>query len=138
MDVVRRWLFALGYFVGTWGLLATLAASARPMAGLVVAAAGIWSTIPLVLYIRWRGWPFYPTAAFRLFVVRPIRYANLMLPLVAAAALLGLIGGALAGNPLGVARVVAAAVAAVIGAILLAGYFGSKRLVVRHVDIDVP
>ena len=138
MDVVRRWLFALGYFVGTWGLLTTLAASARPVAGFVVAGAGIWSTIPLVLYIRWRGWPFYPTAAFRLFVVRPILYANLMLPLVATAALLGLIGGALAGNPLGVARVVAAAVAAVIGVVLLAGYFGSKRLVVRHVDIDVP
>ena len=135
---MRRWLFALGYFVGTWGLLTTLAGSARPVAGFVVAGAGIWSTIPLVLYIRWRGWPFYPTAAFRLFVVRPILYANLMLPLVAAAALLGLIGGALAGSPLGVARVVAAAVAALIGVVLLAGYFGSKRLVVRHVDIDVP
>jgi len=138
MDVVRRWLFALGYFVGTWGLLTMLAASARPVAGFIVAGAGIWSTVPLVLYIRWRGWPFYPTAAFRLFVVRPILYANLMLPLVAAAALLGLIGGALAGSPLGVARVVASAVAAVIGVVLLAGYFGSKRLVVRHVDIDVP
>lgn len=138
MDVVRRWLFAIGYFVGTWGLLATLAASAQPMAGVLVAIAGIASTVPLVLYIRWRRWPFYPTAAFRLFVIRPVLYANLMLPLVSAAALLGLIGGALVGDPLGVGRIVASAVAAVIGTVLLAGYIGSKRLVVRHVDIDVP
>ncbi len=135
---MRRWLFAIAYFVGTWGLLAALAASARPIAGIFVAAAGVWSTIPLILYIRWRGWPFYPTAAFRLFVVRPVLYANLMLPLVAAAGLLGLIGGALFGDPLGVARVVAATVAMAIGVVLLAGYVGSKRLVVRHVDIDVP
>src|SRR5678816_3970197 len=128
MDVVRRWLFAIGYFVGTWGLLTTVAASARPVAGFIVAGAGIWSTVPLVLYIRWRGWPFYPTAPFRLFIVRPILYANLMLPLVTAAALLGLIGGALVGNPVGVGRVVAAIVAGVIGVVLLAGYFGSKRL----------
>jgi predicted MPP superfamily phosphohydrolase len=138
VELVRRWLFAIGYFVGTWGLLATLAASVRPLAGFIVAGAGIWCTLPLVLYIRWRGWPFYPSAAFRLFVVRPILYANLMLPFVAAAGLLGLIGGALFGDALGVGRVVATAVAALIGAVLLAGYVGSKRLVVRHVDIDVP
>jgi predicted MPP superfamily phosphohydrolase len=138
MRAVRRWSIAIVYFVGTWGLLATLAASLWPAAGFAVGSVGILSTIPLLLFIRWRGWPFYPSAAFRLFVVRPILYANLMLPLVAAAGLLGVIGGALFGNPLGVGRVVASGVAALIALVLLAGYIVSKRLVIRHVDIDVP
>lgn len=135
---MRRWTIALLYFAGTWGLLATLASSAWIPAGIIVAALGVFSTLPLILFIRWRGWPFYPSAAFRLFVVRPILYANLMLPFVASAGLLGVIAGSLFGDALGIGRVVAGVIAVAIAVVLAAGYVGSKRLVVRHVDVDVP
>ena len=48
-------------------------------------AVAVYCTLPLVAFLRWRGWPFYPSAAFRLLVVRPVLYANLLLPLVAGA-----------------------------------------------------
>lgn len=133
-----RWLIAMAYFAVAWGIVAMLAAGTFPGSALVVAAIALYTTIPPILYIRWRGWPFYPSAAFRLFVVRPALYVQLLLPLVAAAGLLGLVGGAPFGHALSVGRTAAGSVLVAAGVVLAIGYIGSKRLVVRHVDIDVP
>ena len=54
----------------------------------------LYTTIPIIAFALWRGWPFYPGAAFRLLVVRPFWYTQLLLPLVSGGGALGLILGA--------------------------------------------
>ena len=87
-------LRAAAYFVAAWGTIGLLADHAFPGALPAVIVLAAYCTLPLVLFIRWRGWPFYPNAAFRLLVVRPVLYGNLLLPLVAGAGLLGVVIGA--------------------------------------------
>ena len=128
----------IGYFVLAWGTIAALAASAFPGGGLVTLAIAVYATVPLLVFLRWRGWPFYPGAAFRLLIVRPFWYAQLLLPLVAGAGLIGLMIGWPFGHALVVGRALALAVGAIVGIVLVAGYIGSRRLVVRQVEVDVP
>ena len=126
------------YEVACWALLAVVAYGAAPALTIVVVAIALYATIPLLLFLRWRGWPFYPRAAFRLFVVRVALYVQLLLPIVAAAAAVGLLVGWPLGMPLLVGRLLAAVALVVAGVVLLAGYVGSKRLVVREVEARVP
>jgi uncharacterized protein len=127
-----------GYFALAWGTVIVLIAGAFPGARTVAVGVALYATIPLVLFLRWRGWPFYPNAAFRLLVVRPVLYAQLLLPLVAGGGLLGALIGWPFGHALTVGRGLAAGVLSIMGALLVAGYLGSRRLVVRRVDVDVP
>lgn len=129
---------AAAYFVSAWGVLALLAVGSFPGATPAILALAVYCTLPLVVFVRWRGWPFYPSAAFRLLVVRPFLYANLLLPIVASAGLVGTLAGAPFGHALMVGRAVAAGVLAVAALVLIAGYIGSQWLVVRHVDAFVP
>lgn len=128
----------IGYLVLAWGTIATLAAASFPRGALVTVGVAIYTTLPLAAFIRWRGWPFYPGAAFRLLVVRPFWYIQLLLPLVAGGGLIGLLVGFPFGHSLLVGRAVAAVVLAIAGLVLVVGYIGSRRLVVRQVDVDVP
>jgi len=128
----------VAYLLLAWTTLIVLAAGLFPGAALVVLAIALYTTVPLVAFVRWRGWPFYPGRAFRLLVVRPFWYTQLLLPLVAGAGLLGLIAGAPFGDALIVGRVAAALVFVVVAVVLGAGYFGSQQLVVRDVDVEVP
>jgi predicted MPP superfamily phosphohydrolase len=131
-------LRAAAYFVAAWGTIALLAAGAFPGALAVALALAVYCTLPLVLFIRWRGWPFYPSGAFRLIVVRPVLYGNLLLPLVAAAGAIGLLAGAPFGQAIVFGRFAALVVLAAMAVLLFAGYVGSHRLVVRQVDAYVP
>ena len=126
------------YLVSAWGTLAVLASGVVPWAGGIVAAVAIYTTLPLIAFMRWRGWPFYPGKAFRLLIVRPFWYAQLMLPLVSGGGLLGLLAGSPFGHGLTAGRVAAAVVFMIVGATLLLGYFGAGHLVVRRVDVEVP
>jgi len=128
----------VAYFVAAWGTVAVLATGLFPGADIATFAVAAYFTLPLVVFLRWRGWPFYPSAAFRLLIVRPFLYANLMLPLVAGAGLIGLVGGAPFGRALVAGRALAALILVVLAVVLLAGYVGSHWLVVRHVDAFVP
>ena len=128
----------LAYFGLAWGTIIALAHGVFPGSGLVALAVALYFTAPLVAFIRWRGWPFYPNAAFRLFIVRPFWYAQLLLPLVAAGGIVGMLGGLPFGHALDVGRIVASVVFIAVAAVLVAGYIGSRRLVVRHVDVEVP
>lgn len=131
-------LRATVYYVAAWGTIVLLAAGAFPAAAYAALALAAYSTLPLVLFIRWRGWPFYPNGAFRLLVVRPVLYANLLLPLVASAGLLGVLAGLPFGHAVAFGRAGALVLLAVMATILIVGYVGSHRLVVRHVDAFVP
>ena len=81
------------YFLAAWATVATLAAGAFPGGLELTLAVAAYTTVPLLVFARWRGWPFYPSAAFRLLVVRPFWYTQLMLPLVAAGGLIGVLLG---------------------------------------------
>jgi predicted MPP superfamily phosphohydrolase len=103
-----------------------------------VLAVAAYVTLPLVAFLaRGGGWRRYPTAAFRLWVVRPALYAQLLLPVTAAAGLLGVLVGAPFGHALAAGRLGALVAFAVGGAIFLAGWVGSRRLVVRQVEARV-
>lgn len=128
----------LVYELASWIVIGIVAYGGAPALAIPVVLLALYTTIPLLLFLRWRGWPFYPRAAFRLFVVRVVLYAQLLLPIVAAAAAVGLLAGWPFGIPLLLGRVLAAAAFVVAGVVLLAGYFGSKRLMVREVEARVP
>ena len=126
------------YLGACWLTIGVLANGLFPHAILVVVALALYTTLPLLAFMQWRGWPFYPNAAFRLLVVRPFWYTQLMLPLVGVGATAGVLVGAAFGFPLIGGRIAAAIVIAVVGSLLLAGYLGSKALVVREVDASIP
>ena len=127
----------LGYQIAAWFALALVARGLGWAGPFIVGLLALYTTIPLLLFVRWRGWPFYPGAAFRLLVVRALLYTQLMLPFVAAGAVIGM----LIGLPFGMSMVIGRALSgAIIGAgalVLLAGYVGSRRLVVREVEARV-
>ena len=138
---MRRLVIAvrLGLYLGaSWLIIASLANGLFPYGLAVVVALAVYTTLPLAVYARWRGWPFYPKAAFRLLVVRPFWYTQLMLPFVSVAAVAGVLVGAAFGQPLTGGRIAAGVVLCLVGSVLIAGYLGTRRLVVREVDASIP
>jgi predicted MPP superfamily phosphohydrolase len=125
------------YLVVAWGTLSVLVAGLFSGAVAATLAWALYTTLPLGAFIRWRGWPFYPGKAFRLLVVRPFWYTQLMLPVVAGAGLIGLLAGAPFGHAIDIGRIAAGAAFAFLGATLALGYLGAGRLVVRRVDAAV-
>src|SRR5438128_742098 len=75
------------YFLVAWGVIVGLAGGLFPLARSLTVLLAAYTTVPLLAFIAWRGWPFYPGAAFRLLVVRPFWYTQLLLPLVSAGGL---------------------------------------------------
>ncbi|MEO7964822.1 MAG: hypothetical protein ABIT38_13045, partial [Gemmatimonadaceae bacterium] len=121
------------YLLAAWGLLITLALHFAPSLGAVTSLVAIYTTVPLLVFARWRGWPFYPRAWFRLLVVRPFWYTQLLLPLVSAGALSGVVLGAPFRRAIAGGQFAALLVFVVCAVLLVAGYVGANRLVVRKV-----
>ena len=134
--VARAWRVAL-YYLGAWATIAILAPRTWLALG-AVAAIAVATTVPLVRFFRNGGWRAYPTAAFRVLVVRPVLYTQLLLPLAAGAGLVGLAIGAPWGASIATGRVLAGVVFAVMVLLFTAGYIGSGWLVVRQVEATVP
>lgn len=92
--------------------------------------------LPLILIIQGMGGDAYPSAATRLWLIRPFWYAQMALLMLALAGLIGLI----AGVPFGMAQQAGRWVAGGTGVILvlaaLWGYAGTRRLVVRPLDVS--
>jgi len=119
-------------------MVTILATGLFPGALAATIALALYTTLPLVAFLRWLGWPFYPGRKFRLLVVRPFWYTQLLLPLVSVAGLVGLLLGAPFGQALAAGRALAAVVLAAAGGMLLLGYVGARRLTVRRVEVEVP
>lgn len=137
----RGWTAAAifaSYLAASWAVVAVLLHGIVWHAGWWTVVAALYTTLPIAMLIAFRGWPFYPGTAFRVLVVRGVLYGQLLLPFVAAAGLVGLVVGTPFGAALLVGRVAAAAVLVVLLLFLVAGYAGSRHLVVRHVDARVP
>src|ERR1043166_4964564 len=99
---------------------------------IAVLAVALYTTVPLFVFLRWGGWPFYPRKVFRLFVLRVFWYTQLALPLTAGATLIGLAVGALVGAPIAGGRIGAAIIAGTLGIFIAGGYLGSRALVARE------
>jgi predicted MPP superfamily phosphohydrolase len=126
------------YYAACWSTLALVFPTSVPGGRWWVALLALATTVPLVRFIVRGGWQRYPTAAFRLFVVRPILYTQLLLPLTAAGAVIGLVIGTLFGAPLLGGRIAATIVLGVLATLAFAGYLGTHRLVTRQIDATVP
>jgi hypothetical protein len=135
---VKTLLRFLAYQIASWAAIAVVVRPLWRGAPIVVALLALYTTVPLLLFLRWRGWPFYPGAIFRLLVVRVLLYAQLVLPFAAGAAVLGMLIGWPLGHVLAIGGTTMGAVIAITTLLLLAGYFGSRRLVVREVEARVP
>ncbi|MQA89796.1 MAG: metallophosphoesterase [Gemmatimonas sp.] len=92
--------------------------------------------LPLWALLRGFGGNAYPSAATRVWLLRPFWYAQLFLPLLAAGGLLGLIGGLPFGSAMEAGRWAVAAVAGVLVIGALWGYAGTRRLVVSSLDVS--
>ncbi|MDA8018736.1 MAG: metallophosphoesterase [Thermoanaerobaculia bacterium] len=104
---------------------------------LTLAAIFALTALPVVSLVRGVQGQSYPSAFTRLFVLRPFWYAMLFLPVLAAATLLGGAIGLPFGSagPAGRWALAGASALLVLGG--LAGYLGSRRLVVRHLDVQM-
>ena len=129
--------FMLAWMALWWSILGALLAPVVPGSWLAVLALALLAAAPLGPLARGFGGRAYPSARTRLWVLRPFWYVQLVLPLVAAAGLIG----ALLGLPFSAAgtagRAAAAVAAAALALLALAGYAGSRRLVVRRLDVLV-
>jgi uncharacterized protein len=123
------------YYLVCWSTLALLC---PPGWRWVAVALALLTTAPLVSFLTRGGWTQYPTAAFRLFVIRPILYTQLLLPLVSGAGIVGLLIGAIVGAPIQGGRIAAVTVLGAMAALFLIGYVGTRRLVVRSIDATIP
>lgn len=126
------WNGALWLVVG--GLFAPLV----PGGWGTVAGVMLLLVLPLVLVIRGMGGNAYPSAATRIWVFRPFWYAQLGLLLLALAGLAGLVGGIPFGAAQQAGRWVAGGTAVILVLAGLWGYAGTRRLVVRPLDVSFP
>lgn len=132
---MRRFLL---YQAACWAVVLLLTWGLPAWAPLLVVLLALYATLPVLALVRWRGWPFYPGALFRLLVVRGVLYVQLLLPLAAATGAAGLLVGLATGAPFATGRIAAVAALGAAALLLLAGFVGSHRLTVRHADVLLP
>jgi hypothetical protein len=133
----RAYAFLALYFVTTWGVILSLAIGVVPGAPLYIGALAAFTILPLLLFLSRGGFGAAPGSAYRLWVLRPFWYVQLMLPFVALAGLTGVVTGSIFGAGLTGGRMFAGTVAALLATFLITGYIGSRRLVVRHVTAEI-
>ncbi len=137
---IRVWPVA-GFFLAWmalwWSIIGALLAPVLPGGWLPVLALALLAAAPTIPLARSFGGRAYPSARMRLWAFRPFWYVLLSLPLVAAAGLIGV----LLGLPFSAAgaggRIAMALAAAALALLTLAGYVGSRSLVVRRLDVLV-
>lgn len=121
-----------------WLVVGGLAAPVVPGGWRTVPALMLLLVLPIAVIIRGMGGDAYPSAATRVWLFRPFWYAQLALLALAVAGL----GGLLAGLPFGVAQQAGRWTMAAMGVVLVLGgawgYVGTRRLVVRPLDVSFP
>ncbi len=136
--LAARVFVTLGLYLATcWGIIIKLAAGAFPGAALLLGALATFTTVPLASFLIRGGFGRAPGRAYRLWVMRPFWYVQLMLPFVALTGAAGAGVGSLFGAGMLGGRILAGIVASLLALFLLAGYIGSRRLVVRHVVAEL-
>lgn len=119
-----------------WLIIGALLAPVLPGYGLPVLVAALVSATPFLFFSRIRTG--YPSAAVRLWVIRPFWYVQLGLPLIAAAGALGFLAGAPFGAAVSTGRWALLIAAAAYTVTAVAGYIGSRWLQVKELDARFP
>jgi len=130
--------FVAAWLGGSWLIVGALLRPVLPGGWTTVGAVLALCAVPVRALVRGVTGAAYPSALTRLIVLRPFWYAMLFMPLLAGA---GLIGAA-AGLPFGAGRAVGiwsvAVVAMLLVAASVAGYAGTRQLVVRRLSVWLP
>lgn len=122
-----------------WAALGLLIAARVPGGWVTVAvAAALVLVVPLTLFVRAMDRRLYPGPVIRLFVFRPFWYLQLLIPAVTLAGILGVLAGLPFGAGPSSGRHAVAAAAVLLTAVGLAGWVGSRRLVMRRMDAAFP
>ncbi len=121
-----------------WLIIGALVAPVVPGGWLSVAGFALMASIPLLRVITAFTKHHYPSAFERVWVMRPFWYLQIALPVLGASAA----AGTLVGLPFGAAgtfgRVTLVVVASVLALIAIAGYIGSRSLVVKQIESTHP
>ncbi len=135
---IRIWpvaAFMLAWMGMWWSIIGALLAPVLPGGWATVLVLWLLGGAPLLALARSFGGYAYPSARTRLFAFRPFWYVLALLPLLAAAGLLGV----LAGLPFSAAatggRIALALAAAALALLAFTGYVGTRRLVIRRLDV---
>lgn len=131
-------MVALAWNGALWLVLGWLFSPVLPGGWRAVLALMLLLLTPLVVLIRGIGRGAYPSAFTRIWVFRPFWYGQLSLLLLAAAGLAGLLAGLPFGSAREVGRWVVAGVGLVVVVAAIWGYVGTRRLVVRPLDVSFP
>jgi predicted MPP superfamily phosphohydrolase len=134
------WRFLTFFFLWTaacWLVIGGLLRSLLPGGWLTVLAAALLCFSPSLWMLRSLGRSTYPSAFKRLWLARPFWYAQLFLPLLAVAGLLGAIAGLPFAASGTAGRWALGGAALLLGGLGVAGYLGTRRLVVRRLDVGV-
>lgn len=134
-QILAVWLV---WMTACWAVIGGLLAPVIPGGGWGIAVLIALNVLPvLALVQRVRGGS-YPGAAFRLWLVRPFWYGQLVVPLLALAGLAGMLLGFPFGAAPAVGRAALAAAAAATLILGVLGYLGSRRLTVRRLEATHP
>lgn len=135
------WVPVLGFMTAWaflfWGVIGLFVAPVLPGGWLGVVALAVLGLVPLGVFVRNMSRGLYPGRLTRLLVMRPFWYTQLGLPLVAGGALVGALVGLPFGTPMAGGRWGVMVLLAVYLLGALAGWIGSRRLVVRQLDVQV-
>lgn len=134
----RIGLFLAGWVTLWWLVAALFLAGIVPGGWWTLAVLLVLALAPIGVVMRGFAGVLYPSAAMRVGVIRPFLYVFLLLPFVAIATLLGALAGLPFGEPIAGGRWALGGTALLLTAVAVLGYGGSKRLVVRHVEIEHP
>lgn len=136
--MTRLLLLLLGFLALLWGTVGVALAPLLPGGWWsLVTLAVVCSLIPLGTIVRLRQTRTYAGRWTRLLILRPFWYITLALLLLAPLGVLAIIGGSLAGRSVTAEQWTLAIGAILLATFLLAGYFGSRKLVVRRVPIPI-
>ncbi len=136
--LTRLLLLLLGFLALLWGIVGVALAPILPGGWWTLAVLAVACTlIPLGTILRLRQTRRYAGRWTRLLILRPFWYITLALLLLAPLGVLAMIGGALAGRSVSAEQWTLAIGGIVLAVFLLAGYLGSRKLVVRRLTIPI-
>lgn len=136
--VLVAFVFLTVWLGGSSCIVAAFLQPVLPGIWIAVALSALFFLAPAAVLMRGFSGTYYPTAAVRLFVLRPFWYAIFAIPLMAIAAVVG----AAVGLPFHSAGpgarwgMVAMSVFIVVTGVL--GYIGTRRLTVKELRVDLP
>lgn len=121
-----------------WLLLGWLFAPVVPGGWRLLTAIAVLLLLPVFVLAQGFGGDAYPSTFTRIWVLRPFWYGQLFLPFLAAAALLGVLVGLVFGVPQQAGRGAAGAMGAALLLFSIWGYFGTRQLVVKPLEVSFP